>query len=215
MLVFGFVTVAIVPWIAWTAVGTGLFVMALVITGGVIYGRIRWRRRILDASAEEDLPWDQILGLIDKHNRERAATGLPPEEVTKALLDQLVTNLPAVPDARPVELPEDREFETTGGAEKRSGRRRWGNPTEILLRSYLWTGDMHGLVVNRSTGGLGMYVDDEIPASTPIRVRAVEAPANVAVARAEVRHCRKVGRGYYIGCEFVDEIPWNVRVWFG
>jgi len=31
----------------------------------------------------------------------------------------------------------------------------------------------------------------------------------------ECRHCRKVGNGFFIGCEYSEEIPWNVRAWFG
>ena len=37
----------------------------------------------------------------------------------------------------------------------------------------------------------------------------------VQAVRAEVRHCRKVGKGFLLGCQFSDDVPWNARVWFG
>jgi hypothetical protein len=214
MLAFG-IPLQAVSWTAWVALAAGLMVMAAVISGGVMYGRWRRRRRPIDVSWEEDLAWDQLLSMIEKHNRDRAEQGLPPDDISDELLNEMVAKLPSLPDARPVEQPEDREFQLSGGIEKRAGKRRWGNPTEIQIRSYLWTGDVHGIVVNRSTGGLGIYTDKEVPLGTPLRVRAVEAPASIPVARAEVRHSRRIGRGYFLGCKFVDEVPWNVRVWFG
>jgi hypothetical protein len=208
---------AVIDIAMWSAaIAAGVVVTALVISGGVTYGR--WRRRRdkwAYISREEDLPWEELLGLLESRGRARAAAGMPPEQMTEEVLDQLVSMLPSVADARPVELPEDREFKVAHENERRSGRRRWGNPTEINMRSYLWKGDLYGLVVNRSTGGLGIYTDKEVPPGTPLRIRAIEAPANIPMARAEVRHCRKIGRGYFLGCEFSDDIPWNVRVWFG
>jgi hypothetical protein len=112
-------------------------------------------------------------------------------------------------------LPEDREFVLVGGEERRNGGRRWGNPTDIYLLSPLWSGRLHGLVVNRSTGGLGIYFDEEVPPNTRLRVRAMEAPPHVPVVRAEVRYCLKAGKGFLLGCQFSEDVPWNVRVWFG
>ena len=137
------------------------------------------------------------------------------EPATAELLGELVASLPAVSDALPVELAEDRIFQSLGGDERRTGRRRWGNPTEVHLISDLWIGFHHGLIVNRSTGGLGIFSDKEVPAGTNLKLRAAEAPGNVPAIEAEVRHCRKVGKGFLFGCQFNEEIPWNIRVWFG
>jgi hypothetical protein len=112
-------------------------------------------------------------------------------------------------------LPEDREFVLVGGEERRTGGRRWGNPTDVYLLSSLWSGRLHGLVVNRSTGGLGIYADEEVPPNTRLRVRAMEAPPHVPAVRAEVRYCLKVGKRFLLGCQFSEDIPWNARVWFG
>jgi PilZ domain len=201
-------------WTTVVIVGTGAVVTSLVIGSAVVYTRLR-RRPAVEASREEDLPWDELLGMLEKRNRDRAAAGLPLEQPTEEELKQLVANLPAVPDAAPADLPEDREFLSLGGNNKRTGRRRWGNPTEVHIRSTLWVGRLHGLVVNRSTGGLGIFLDVEIPPGTPLQLRAAEAPGNVPAIEAEVRHCRKVGKGFLFGCQFSDDVPWNARVWFG
>jgi hypothetical protein len=206
--------VDISAWSSWAALGSGAAVAALVAGGGLMVGRWRGRPRMhMKLSTDEELPWDLILHLVEEHNHARAEKGEPPEELTDDLLAQLVARLPVIPD-RP-ESKEDREYRLGGGAEKRTSRRRWGNPTDILLRTYLWEGDTHGLVVNRSTGGLGIYIDREVPADTSLQVRAVEAPHYIPSIWAEVRHCRKVGKGWFLGCQFSDEVPWNVRVWFG
>src|SRR5262249_5536276 len=147
MLALGFATFGVAGWTTWMPLGAGLAVTSLVIGSAVIYGR--WRRRSSDASREEDLAWQDLLTLLGQRNRDREVAGLPPEEATEEVLDQLLASLPSVPAPRPLELPEDREFLSVGG-NRRAGR-RWGNPTEVHLLSFLWAGHLRGLVVNRST----------------------------------------------------------------
>jgi hypothetical protein len=217
MLAVGPVTFAIALEISWVPLVAGLLVTSLMLGFMLVFRS--WRRprlrRLSQVSLEEDLPWEALLRLLEKRDRERAAAGLPPEKTTDEELAQLLATLPTVPEAAPVELPEDREFQLTGGAERRRGRRRWGNPTEAHLFSYLWAGHRHGMVVNRSTGGLGIFTDGEVPPGTALRVRAAEAPAYVPAVQAEVRHCLKVGKGFILGCMFNEDLPWNLRVWFG
>ena len=186
----------------WAPVGAGAVVTALVIGSAVFYER--WRRRPARASREEDLPYQYLLGLLEEHNRNRAKVGLPPEQPTNEVLDQLMAKLPDLPDPT-WELPEDREFLALGGSERRTGRRRWGNPTEVHLHSSPWYFPRHGLVVNRSTGGLGLYTDKEVAPGTSLEVRPVEAPAEVPAIRVEVRHCRPCGKGFIIGCQFTED----------
>jgi hypothetical protein len=212
MLTLGFATFGIAVWTLWVPLGVGVAAATFVIGSGVIYGR--WRRRLTGASREEDLPWQDLLMLLEKRNRDREAAGLPPEEATEEVLDQLLASLPSVRAPRPSELPEDRVLLPTG-RNRRAGRRRWGSPTEVEILSFLWDGQLRGLLVNRSTGGLGIFVDREVPPGTPLQVRAAEAPSTVRAVQATVRHCRRVGKGFIFGCQFSEDLPWNVRVWFG
>jgi hypothetical protein len=212
----------ITHWTTWAALGAGIVVTFLVLGFTRTFRRWRWRRRLLsEASLEEDLDWQTLLNLLEKRNRDRAAAGLPPERVTDEELAQLIASLPPVPNANPLEWPEDREFQLveginrTGRNERRASRRRWGNPTDVHLFSTLWEKHVHGLVVNRSTGGIGIFTDKEVPEGTPLQVRAAESPSYVPAVKAEVRHCLKAGKAFVLGCQFLENVPWNARVWFG
>jgi hypothetical protein len=205
----------------WLVPAVGIAVAILVVCGVRFVGRLRRRRS--GASREEDLPWDQLLEVLRKRRRGRPAS-LPaaddgdfsPEddELPDSLLDQFVTDLRAAPRAAPEELPEDREFRTAGGVEKRTSRRRWGNPTEVHVTSAT-SGRRFGLVINRSTGGLAVLVDNEVAAGVLLGVRSAEAPHYVPTVQVEIRYCRKAGSHFLLGCKFCQDIPWNVRVWFG
>ena len=121
----------------WVSLGTGVVVTSLVIGAAFVYGRY-WRRPAgaaqRSASQEEDLPWQELLKLLQKHHRDRAGAGFPIEKPNEEVLEQLLNNLPSVPDALPVELAEDREFLAIGHDERRSGRRRWGNPIDVHIQ---------------------------------------------------------------------------------
>jgi hypothetical protein len=203
------------------AYGTTSWAVAVGSTvAGLVYVTLRrWvaRRRRLRFSADEDLPWEDLLGLLRSRERELAASGktldddLPPDE----LLALLLSRLPAEAGRRYELPPDEEEFLKSGGAEKRAGRRRWGNPTEVHVTSVSLGGRLHGIVINRSTGGLGVFIDRKLEAGALAEVRAVEAPGYVPSVQVEVKFCRKIRRHYLVGCQFLQEIPWNVRVWFG
>jgi hypothetical protein len=198
----------------WLVAGVGLTVAAFVVGFVVVFGR--WRRRRQVGSREEDLPWEDLLELLRRRRGQekdgpRTDDDAPPDELIK----ELVALLPAAAHRAPDETPEDLQFQSQGGVEKRTGRRRWGNPTEVHVDSLLWPRPVHGIVINRSTGGLAILLQDEVPAGTSIQVHPTEAPRTVPSVALDVRHCRKAGRLFLIGCQFCEEVPWNVRVWFG
>jgi hypothetical protein len=199
----------------WLVTGVGVTVAGSVY---LLLGYLRrWRRRRRGGSREEDLSWEELLESLRRRRREREEAGLaadedlPPEDV----FNELLATLPAAALREPVAAMEDLQFQTQGGIERRAGRRRWGNPTEVHVTWLLWPGPVHGLVINRSTGGLAILLQQEIPAGTSIRVHSVEAPRSVPFIELEVRNCRKAGKLFLIGCQFCEEVPWNVRVWFG
>jgi hypothetical protein len=214
MLTFLFANYGFGVWSTWAALAAGALVSCLVFGTSAIFGR--WRKqRLSEASREEDLPWEEFQALLDQRNQDREAAGLPPEEATPEELEQILAKLPALADPRPLELPEDREFKLVEGSERRAGYRRWGNPTQVLAKPRGSEDELHGLVVNRSTGGLGILADKEVAPGSFVSVRAVDAPSYVPSVWVEIRHCLKAGRGFVLGCQFCSEIPWNVRVWFG
>jgi hypothetical protein len=198
----------------WTTLGVGLGVAAVVY---LVLSRITRRRRLL-AFSSGDLPWEELLEMLRARQSELAASGSPPQEdlPPDQLLALLLSRLPAKRRRRRrTEEPDERENLQSGGVERRSSGRSWGNPTEVSLTSYLWSGRLHGLVINRSVGGLAIFVDEEVPPSTTLAVRPLDAPNYVPSVEFEVRYCRKIRRNFLIGCQARTEIPWNVQVWFG
>src|SRR5262249_8339770 len=145
-------------WPAYVTLMVGTMVSSLVFVTLRRYGA---RRRLARFSTEDDLPWEQLLELLQARERELAGSAsapdkeLPPDKLLNLLLSLL-------PDgsSRAREIPaEEQQFVQSGGAEKRSSRRRWGNPTPVQLASVLLPSPLHGIVINRSAGGLGIFVD--------------------------------------------------------
>ncbi len=203
-------------WTTLVILGVGILVTVLVVGLMGLVGR--WRRRRMGVhSMEEDLSWEDLLNLLRRRSEERRDAGLPPDDDVPAedLLKELLAGLPARARRGPANPVDGRQYPAPGGVERRTGGRRWGNPTEVYVTSALWAGWVHGLVINRSTGGLALFLDREIPTEAQIKVRSIEAPVSVPGIEAAVRYCRKAGKNFLIGCEFAGEVPWNVRVWFG
>jgi hypothetical protein len=48
-----------------------------------------------------------------------------------------------------------------------------------------------------------------------LAMRPADAPADVPWVHLEVRHCRRKGAMWYLGCKFSEELPWNVVLLFG
>jgi hypothetical protein len=214
MLVRSFLSYDVADWTTWLALGVGIAVAFLVY---VVLSRLKARRRLL-AFSNGDLPWEDLLQMLRARHQELAASGSPPQEhlTPDELLKLLLSRLPAKRRRRAPEVPpEEREYLASGGAERRSSPRRWGNPTEVSLTSVLWSGPLHGLVINRSAGGFAIFVDEEVQPATILTVRPLEAPYYVPPVEIEVKQCRKVRRNFLIGCQASTEIPWNVLAWFG
>jgi hypothetical protein len=204
------------------AVGIGLAVACVVY---LVLSRVKAQRRQL-ALSSGDLPWPELLELLRARHLELVDAGtfeetLPPDE----LLILLMSRLPAKRRRRkPVVPPEEREYLASGGADRRSSIRRWGTPTEVYFmpvspytqRLYLPPEfSSSGMVINRSEGGLAIFVDQEVEPTKILMVRALEAPNYVPTVQIEVKHCRKLRGKFLLGCQFTEEVPWNVMAWFG
>jgi hypothetical protein len=200
-------------WTTWLALAVGLVVSSLVFVG---LTQIKRRRRLF-AFANGDLPWEDLLEMLRARHRELAASGPPPEEdlPPDQLLTLLLSRLPGKRRYSQQVTPEDGEYLTSGGAERRSRRRRWGNPIEVRLNSILLPNPLHGLVINRSTEGFAIFVDHEIEPTTNLSVRPLEAPHYNKEVQIEVKYCRGIRKNFLIGCQCITEIPWNILVWFG
>ena len=189
-------------WVIWASLGIGICVSSLVF----VVGRKVGRRRKARAIPEEDLPWEDLLVLLKERYKGKSAADekISSDELMDALLAEL---------ANKIVLPEaDGNW---SGSERRRARRRWANPVEVILISPFHAKPVHGLVINRSTGGLAILTDVPFEPETGLSVRSVEAPQGVGFVDVCVRHLRKASKLWVIGCQYQGEIAWNMKVWFG
>jgi hypothetical protein len=74
---------------------------------------------------------------------------------------------------------------------------------------------IRAVVINRSTGGLGLEIDRPLDVGLMVSVRVINAPVTVPWVQAQVRGCRQVGESWEVGCQFVKTPPWSVMLLFG
>lgn len=200
-------------WLTWVSVASGLAVCGLVYTASNFVLR-RCPVRALSPS-DDDIPWESILELLkERYQGEQGAAyveSLSPDELFQALL----TQMPNLKRQRPPGSGPEEVVDLAPGAERRSSRRRWFNPTSVSFYTALEGKERHGIVINRSSGGVALLVDHDFAADETLFVRALEAPDSVPVIQVKVRHSRRAGRNYVLGCQYCQELPWNVKVWLG
>jgi hypothetical protein len=201
-------------WATWLTLGVGLAVSVVVF---VLLSRYK-RRLFLARAANEDLPWEKLLDHLRSRHRSLLGSAqavdedMPPEQ----FLSMLLSVQPGKRGPRTADIsPADRQFQQNGGVERRTSRRRWGNPTEIYVDSKHLSCQLRGLIINRSAPGLAIFVNEEIQPGTTIKVRATEAPHSIPSVEMTVRYCRKTQRNFILGCQAQQDFPWNIRGWLG
>jgi hypothetical protein len=106
-------------------------------------------------------------------------------------------------------------FRDGGRSERRSSLRRGGNHLSVLLSDAEGeVGPVRGTVIGRSTGGLAVAVDepDRLGEVLSVRVANTQEMPWVQVA---VRHFRREGGYYLLGCQFLRPQPWSILLLFG
>jgi hypothetical protein len=172
-------------------VGSGVAVCCTVFLG-MLYVSRRNRVSMLDILLRRSPPASQP----------PAGDGVPDGEVTPEALAYLKTPLADLAHLQ-------------AGSERRKSIRKWGNPVEVQLRPPNSVIPLRGVVINRSTGGLAILVDDAYAMGTQLTVRAVHAPAGVDWIAIEVKNCRAAGKNHVIGCSYPESPSWNAVVWLG
>jgi hypothetical protein len=104
--------------------------------------------------------------------------------------------------------------------ERRGGIRRAGRPTPVRVATNSDEDPddpettVEALVINRSTGGLCIAVEQPFRAGDKIFLW-VEDAENFPWVPVIVRHCRDCGGYFLIGCEFRHSLPLTVLLQFG
>lgn len=191
-------------WEVWASMAAGLTVSGCVLIAARL---MRYFRRGRLAGFEDaDVPWDDLVDMLRSHNEGKPASEhLTEEQLLQSLLD----------DARSASDSGSGSWVSTTPTDRRRSRRRWLNPIEVVVLSPFHEQPLHGLVVNRSVGGLAILADYDFAPETVLRIRPTDAPPGVGYIDVCVRHTKSASRLFVIGCQYKGEVPWNVKVWFG
>jgi hypothetical protein len=100
--------------------------------------------------------------------------------------------------------------------DRRSDARRRGNLIPVLLSDAKGGADpFEGWVLDRSPGGLGLLVDEEVAVGAVLTVRPAKSPAKFRWLRVEVKSCRPHQTSWNLGCKFLQRVSWNDLRLFG
>ncbi len=126
------------------------------------------------------------------------------------LVDRLFQN-PTVPDAGTV--PSTR---ADGLPERRQWPRQAGGSLALLLMDAEDPEQiLEAILLDRSLGGLGVEVEDEVAVGRRFHVRPQEAAPEAPWALVEVIYCRRRGEHWRMGVQFVDASSWEIMNLFG
>ena len=152
-------------WLTWVSLAIGIGVGWMVFIASGYLGR---RRRLAAVPDEEDLPWDDLLEML-KARQDGEGGSLPEgwdDLSSEELLQLLLVKVPETPTGDKAPAAPENASALPAGRERRNSRRRWSNPTEVRITAPFHEKPLHGLVINRSTGGLAFLADAEFPAGT-------------------------------------------------
>jgi hypothetical protein len=122
-----------------------------------------------------------------------------------------------VPTRESSELRESSEFWEPTEPDPRGRRksfRRVGNPTFVQLIG-LSDPPVRGLVMNRSSGGIGLAMDRPVAVGSVLLVLPVQAPAGTAPVEIRVLWCLERTDRHEIGCQFTAPLPTGLLMLFG
>ena|SRR5262245_3281357 len=204
-------------WLTWFSVAIGLAVTLLVLW---LSSWLMARRRASLAFDSGEMPWEQLLELLKEGQGPGGAlpeawANLPSDQLLQMLLLQIPKRSPSDLPTMAGSLDDDEANYLKFGQQRRATRRRWLNPTEVCLTTAFDDTVLKGLVINRSDGGLAILTDSEHPIGALLFAKAIEMPKSMQAVTIAIRHVRSVGKLWVIGCQYVGEVPWNIKVWFG
>jgi len=107
-------------------------------------------------------------------------------------------------------------FVSGSRTERRGALRRGGAAVAVLISDAQCKGPPHqGWVMDRSTGGLRVAVNQAIPLGTILSLRPSHAPETTPSVQVEVTNCQECKPHWEIGCRFLRTPSWSVLLLFG
>lgn len=94
-------------------------------------------------------------------------------------------------------------------------RRKGGTHVEVQLLPGEGQEPIPGWVLDRSIGGLGILVDQPLPAGAILKVRPRTAVESTPWTDVTVRSCRREGLQYVVGFQFHRTPNWSLLLQFG
>jgi hypothetical protein len=100
--------------------------------------------------------------------------------------------------------------------ERRRSIRRTGVPTAVqIIDPKKPKRVIEGFVLDRSSGGIRLAAEKPFPTGSTLQVRPSHAPDESPWVIIIIRSCREVGDYFELGCQFHEELPWNLLLMFG
>jgi hypothetical protein len=111
-------------------------------------------------------------------------------------------------------LPDSGKASDAG--DRRKASRRPGNFIPVHLSdAQARARPKRAWVLDRSTGGLRIAADRELPAGVILSVKAENAPDNTPWIQVQIRSCRPNEKFFELGCQFLQTPPWSILLLFG
>lgn len=100
--------------------------------------------------------------------------------------------------------------------ERRAAPRRAGNPIPVLVGRFdLGAETLQGWVLNRSTGGLGILLEEPLEVGMLMQIRPSNAPLSTPWAQVRVLHCTPQRSSWCVGFQFAQKLSWGDLRLFG
>lgn len=124
------------------------------------------------------------------------------------LADEIPESIAATEEAPPP-LAETAE-------ERRTAPRRKGNPVSVQVSNATATVEpFQGWVIDRSSGGLCLLVDQQVKLGTVLSVRPTKCHPGFPWIHIKIKSCRPERGSWNLGCQFEQKLSWTEMQLFG
>ena len=100
--------------------------------------------------------------------------------------------------------------------ERRTAPRRKGNPVSVQVSNAIANVEpFQGWVIDRSSGGLCLLVDQQVQPGRVLSVRPTKCHPGFPWIQVKVKSCRAERGSWNLGCQFEQKLSWTEMQLFG